>query len=142
MNIIMTLNILWNSDRIIGGYSAYSKVTKQCCTRLVKLGHRVAHVPMGMTNRMGEQMYEDVLIYKSGMNPWNEDVMLDRYNQFNADILIALKETWVFAHVHNYAINFVPYVPIDHSPISPSMTSKLHNAFKIIVPSRFGQREL
>ena len=82
---IMTLNILWNSDRIIGGYSAYSKVSNQCCTRLAKLGHRVAHIPMGMANRMGEQMYEDVLIYKSGASPWNEDIALDRYNQFNAD---------------------------------------------------------
>jgi len=97
---------------------------------------------MGMANRMGEQMYEKVLIYQSGTNPWNEDVVLDRYNQFNADMLIAFKETWVFNHIHNYAINFVPFVPIDHSPISPAMTSRLHTAFKIMVPSRFGQREL
>ena len=139
---IMTLNILWNSDRIIGGYSAYSKVSNQCCTRLAKLGHRVAHIPMGMANRMGEQMYEDVLIYKSGASPWNEDIALDRYNQFNADMFIALKETWVFNNIHKLAMNFVPYVPIDHSPVSPTMLSRLHTAFKVIVPSRFAQREL
>jgi glycosyltransferase involved in cell wall biosynthesis len=31
---------------------------------------------------------------------------------------------------------------VDHSPISSSITSRLHTAFKILTPSRFGQREL
>jgi len=127
---------------MIGGYSAYSKITYELCTRLVKMGHRVAHLPMGLSNRMSVQQHEGVLVYKSGKDPWNEDVVLERYCDFQADMIITLKEPWVFQHTHKYAINFTPYAIIDHSPVSPSITSRLSSAFRVIVPSRFAQREL
>jgi glycosyltransferase involved in cell wall biosynthesis len=40
------------------------------------------------------------------------------------------------------ALNLVPYTPVDHSPISPAITSRLHTAFKVLTVSRHGQREL
>ena len=138
----MTLKILWNSDRIIGGHSAYSKITYECCTRLAKMGHSVAHIPMGNANMMGEQVHEGVLVFRSGANVWNEDVIIPRYIDFKADMVISLKEPWVFNSFYKYAINYVPYAIIDHSPVSPQITSRLHTAFKILVPSRFAQREL
>ena len=141
MRIKLGLRILWNSDRLVGK-SAYSKITYECCTRLAKMGHHVAHIPMGMANKMTEQMHEGVLVYKSGNDPWNEDVFLDRYAEYNSDILITLKEPWVFNQIYHYAINFVPYAIIDHSPVSISITTRLHSAFKVLVPSRFAQREL
>jgi len=57
-------------------------------------------------------------------------------------MLITLKEPWTFQHIHNYALNFVPYAIIDHSPVSPAITSRLHTAYKVLAPSRFAQREL
>ena len=136
------MKILWNSDRIIGGRSAYSKITYECCTRLVEMGHEVAHTPMGVTNLMTPQDHQGVLVLKSGRDVFNEDILVNSYNNFNADMLIALKEPWVFQHIHRYAINWVPYAPIDHSPVSPEMTSRMQDAFRVIVPSRFAQREL
>jgi len=127
---------------MIGGTSAYSKVTYEMCTRTVKLGHQVAHIPMGMANKMGRQVYQGVLIYPSGSDPFNEDVILDTYVDWKADMLIVLKESWVLKHTHRLALNFVPYCPIDHSPVSPLITSRLHTAFRILTPSRHGQREL
>lgn len=127
---------------MIGGYSAYSKIAYELCTRLVKMGHRVAHIPMGMSNKMSVQQHEGVLVYKSGNDPWNEDVALERYCDFQADMFITLKEPWVFNHIYNFAINFTPYAIVDHSPVSPSITGRLRSAFKVIVPSRFAQREL
>lgn len=138
----MTLRILWLSDKIFGGYSAYSKVTYESCTRLAKLGHKIAHIPMGMANRMGKHVHENVLVYPSGLNPWGEDVAIQHYVDWRADMLITLKEPWAFQHIQNFAINFVPYAIIDHSPVSPAITSRLHTAFKVLVPSRFAQREL
>jgi len=76
------------------------------------------------------------------MDPFNEDVFIKSYIDFKADMLIALKESWVFQHTHKYALNFVPNCPIDHSPVSPEITSRMHDAFRVIVPSRFAQREL
>lgn len=136
------MRILWLSDRIYGGHSAYSKVTFESCTRLAKLGHKVAHIPMGRANLMGKHVHKDVLIYRSGSDPWGEDVALNHYVDYKADMLITLKEPWTFNTIHKYAINFVPYAIIDHSPVSPSITSRLHTAFKVLAPSKFAQREL
>lgn len=138
----MTLRILWLSDKIYGGYSAYSKVTYESCTRLAKLGHKVAHIPMSRANLMGKHVHDGVFVYRSGNDPWGEDVALNHYVDWRADMLITLKEPWAFNTIQNYAINFVPYAIIDHSPVSASITSRLHTAFKVLVPSRFAQREL
>ena len=138
----MPLRILWNSDRIIGGRSAYSKVTNQCCTRLVKMGYKVAHIPMGMANRMSPQEHNGILVYRSGINPFNDDIAVNRYIDFKADMLISLKEAWTLHNIPNYAINHVPYTPIDHSPVSPEMLKPLHTAYAVLTPSRHGQREL
>lgn len=137
------MRILWSSDRMYGGNSAYSKVTRDTLPRLVKAGHAVAHIPMGHAYNLGEKVAEGgILLYNSGNNMFNEDVMVDRYVHFRADLLIVLKETWVLSDIYNHSVNFVPYCPIDHSPVSPYMTTKMHTAFRVLTPSRFGQREL
>jgi len=106
------------------------------------MGYKVAHTPMGVTNLMTSQDHKGVLVLKSGRSPFNEDVLLKNYVDFKADMLISLKEPWVFQHIYRYALNWVPYAAIDHSPVSPEMTSRMHDAFRVIVPSRFAQREL
>ena len=135
------LRLLFNSDRIMGT-SAYSKVTYELCTRSVKLGYKVAHIPMANANRMGKQFYQGVLVYPSGRDAWNEDVIVDTYVDWKADMLITLKDPWVFRATHKWSLTWAPYAIIDHSPVSPLITSKLHTAFRILVPSRFCMREL
>jgi glycosyltransferase involved in cell wall biosynthesis len=127
---------------MIGGVSAYSKVTYECCTRLAKMGYSVAHIPMGRANKLGKNVYEGVLFYPSGNDALAEDVAIPHYTDFKADMLIALKETWNFNNIYRFAINFVPYAPIDHSPVSTLITSRIQTAFKVLTPSKFGQREL
>lgn len=138
----MRLMIL--SDKMIGGRSAYSKTTFELATRFAAEGHEVAHIPMGQVNKMGKQRYpnQNILIYPSGEDIFCEDVVLDDYLDFGADMLITNKEPWVFNHIYKLAINFVPLAIIDHAPVSPSITGRLHTAFRIIAISRFGQQEL
>jgi glycosyltransferase involved in cell wall biosynthesis len=138
----MVLSILWNSDRMLGGSSAYSKIARETCTRLAREGYRVAHLPMGSANRMGTNVHEGVVILQSGLDPFNEDVTVDRYLSFKADLLIVNKETWLLQDIPKWGVNFCPMVPIDHSPVSGFITSKLGYAFKVIAISRFGQQEL
>ncbi len=138
------MKILWNSDRIIGeGSSAYKKIGYETCTGLAKakLAH-VAHIPMGSANRMGRQWRENVMLVQSGNNPWNEDVIMERYTNLQADMLITLKEPWVFRTMYRQATNFVPIVPLDHQPVSEDIVVRLQTAFKVIVPSRFAEWEL
>lgn len=136
------MRLLFLGDRIVGGSSAYSKVGYETCTRLPKLGHQVAHIPMGKANRMGNQNFQNVLIYTSGNDPFGEDVAVQHYTDFKADMIVSIKENWVFNRLFKEAVNYVPMCPIDHSPVSPAITGRLDHAFKVISISRHGQMEL
>ena len=138
----MRPSILFASDRMLGGSSAYSKISYETCVRLVKEGYTVSHLPMGMANKMGRQLYEGVVILQSGNDPFGEDVAVSEYLQQKADLLIVNKETWNLRTIPKWGINFVPICPIDHSPVSSFITSKLEYAFKVISISRHGQQEL
>lgn len=124
------------------GHSAYSKVIYNLATRLLKEGHQVAHIPMTRSLKGGPFNQNGVLVYSSGSDPFSQDVAVEHYRNFNADMLITVKEPWVFNTLHKEAINFVPMAIIDHAPVSTSITSRLHTAFKVIAVSRFGQKEL
>lgn len=138
----MPLRLMLLGDRIIGGTSAYSKVGYETSKELTRIGCKIAHIPMSRANRMGKQVYENVLIYPSGDNPFGEDVAVRHYLDFKADMLITIKEPWVFEHIHKIAINFVPMAIVDHSPVSAMITSRLHTAFKVIAISHHAQGQL
>jgi len=135
------LRLVILGDRI-WGTSGYSKVVFTTALKLKELGHEIAHIPMGTSMRGGNMNYHGVLIYPSGVDSFGEDVAVPHYVDFKADMLITVKDVWAFNHIFQWAINWVPLCPVDHSPISPSITSRLHTAFKVISISRFGQREL
>lgn len=135
------MRLLFLGDRM-WGRSAYSKVIYNLSTRLLKEGHKVAHIPMTRSLKGGPFSQNGILIYPSGLDPFSQDVAVEHYLHYNADMLITVKEPWVFSTLHKEAINFVPMAIIDHSPVSASITSRLHTAFKVIAVSRFGQNEL
>ena len=135
------MRIIFQGDRL-WGRSAYSKVIYNLTTRLLKEGHEVAHIPMSRSLKGGPFNQNGVLLYSSGQDPFAQDVAVEHYMHFNADMLITVKEPWVFSTLHKEAINFTPMAIIDHSPVSASITSRLHTAFKVIAVSRFGQGEL
>jgi len=109
---------------------------------LAEAGYHVAHLPMGRANRMGKYWHGKVLIVPSGDDPWGEDVVMERYTELQADMLITLKEPWVFQRIPRLGLNFVPMVPIDHQPVSQLLLANLKTAFKVITISRVGQWEL
>ena len=135
------MRIIFQGDRL-WGKSAYSKVIYNLSTRLLKEGHKVAHIPMSNSLKGGPFDQNGILLYSSGRDPFSQDVAVEHYVHFDADMLITVKEPWVFSTLHNEAINFVPMAIIDHAPVSASITSRLHTAFKVIAVSRFGQGEL
>lgn len=136
------LKLMFLGDRITGGTSAYSKIGFETCTRLANEGHAIAHIPMGRANKMGKYGFGNVLLYESGLDYFGEDVTLKHYESFKADMLVTIKETWVFNRIFKEAINFVPFAVVDHSPVSAAITSRLEYAFKIISISRHAQKEL
>ena len=136
------MRLMFVGDKIISGTSAYTKVGLETCTRLAKMGHNIAHIPMGRANRMGKYGFGNVLLYPSGNDPFCEDVIVPHYHDFNADMVVSIKEPWVFSHIFRHAINYVPMAIIDHEPVSNAIIARLTTAYKIISISRFGQLEL
>jgi len=136
------MKLMFLGDRIFGGTSAYTKVGYETCTRLADMGHAVAHTPVGKVNLMGKQVYKNIMIYPSGQDYFAEDVAVSNYIDFKADMLITIKDPWVFNEIFKWAINFVPMAVIDHQPISQAITGRLATAFKVIAISRMGQMEL
>jgi len=124
------------------GNSAYSKIIYNLSTRLIQQGHKIAHIPMTRSLKGGPFSQSGVLLYPSGLDPFGQDVAVEHYLQYNADMLISVKEPWCFSTLHKEAINFVPMAIIDHSPVSANITTRLHTALKVIAVSRFGQSEL
>jgi len=135
------MRLIFQGDRI-WGKSAYSKVIYNLSKRLLNEGHKVSHIPMGNSLRGGKFNHSGVLVYSSGLDIFAQDVSVEHYLNFKADMLITVKEPWVFSTLHKEALNFVPMAIIDHAPVSASITSRLHTAFKVISISRFGQNEL
>ena len=135
------MRLIFQGDRI-WGKSAYSKVIYNLSKRLLNEGHKVAHIPMGNSLRGGKFNHSGVLVYSSGLDTFAQDVSVEHYLNFKADMLITVKEPWVFSTLQKEALNFVPMAIIDHAPVSASITSRLHTAFKVISISRFGQNEL
>lgn len=136
------MRLMFLGDRITGGTSAYSKIGFETCSRLAELGHDVAHIPMGMANKMGKYGFGKVLLYPSGNDAFGEDVAAAHYFDYKADMLVTLKEPWVFNHIFRQAMNIVPMAVIDHSPVSAAIITRLAAAFKVIAISRFGQLQL
>lgn len=106
------------------------------------MGYPMAHIPMSNASKLGKLFLDGVWVYPSGANVFGEDVAVRDYINFGADVLITLKEPWVFRNLPNTAINYVPIVPVDHTPISTAIVTNLTPAFKAIAISRFGEREM
>lgn len=136
------LRILVHGDRFVNGTSGYSKINYELCTRFLKMDHQVSHVPVGRVNNMGDQVLDGILVKTSGLDGLAEDVIVDHYNAVKADILVTTKDAWALQRIPMEGLNTVYVCPIDHSPVSGQITSRLHGAFKVVAVSRFAQREL
>lgn len=134
------MRLMFLGDRIMGK-SAYSKLGYEITSRLAD-EHKIAHTAIGRANKMGKQIFGKILLQPSGDDFFSEDNALANYTDFRADMLITIKDTWVFNYIYKLAINFVPFAVIDHSPVSNAITARLDTAFKVIAISRFGQMEL
>ena len=66
------------------------------------------------------------------------------YDDFQADIFIALIDVWVMRDL-DPNINFVPWLPVDHDPVPPLVIDVLKHhpgIIKPLVQSKWGQRKL
>ena len=121
--------------------SAYSKVAS-AIARGIRGRHSVAHTPLLRVNKMGLFVYQDLLIYPSGDEEFGEDAIQKNCLHFNADAVITLKDLYPFTQIMYMPLEWIPYIPVDSSPVGISITSRLKYAFKVVSMSEFGYKEL
>jgi glycosyltransferase involved in cell wall biosynthesis len=121
--------------------SGYSKVAMNLAQR-IRDKHHVAHTPMLRSNRMGLFVYQNLLVYPSGDEEFGEDVIEKNCLHFNADAVLTLKDLYVFGKLANLPLEWIPYVPVDGTPIGAGIVNRLRYAFRVLSMSEFGQKEL
>lgn len=136
----MSLRILWVSDSPIAS-SGYAVETKLTAPRLAALGHDVALLATyGLQG--GAIDWRGLKLYPGGADPFANDVIAATARDWQADIVITLKDTFVFNPQALQGVRWTPMVPIDHDPVAPGIIERLRYAYRPIAYAPHGFRAL
>jgi glycosyltransferase involved in cell wall biosynthesis len=136
----MTLRILAASDAP-WATSGYSNQIRQFAPRLARLGHEVALLTT--YGLQGNSLtWNGLKVYPGGADPFANDVIGASARDWQADIVITLKDTFVFRPQAFQGLRWVPMVPVDHEPIPPAVIEVCRHAYRPIAYAPNGFREL
>ena len=126
--------------------SGYGKCCREICKRLRGLGHEVA-----VFATIGNQSsflfeWEGLKIYPGTNDAMGEDICLNHYENFKADVYITQIDLWPLRNLPNLArqglINWIPYAPIDSYPISENFIEKLKFAIQPVTMCHWAEQQL
>ena len=139
LRILFNTNALW-------AHSGYSVEAKMLIKRMIADGWKVAiSCNYGLQGSMIE--WEGITCYPQLNDPYGSDAILNHGKDFKADIIIPFQDIWTLNpqalhDMYQKGYKFVPYCPIDKSPVPPNVVSNLRFSHRIITFSRFGQKTL
>lgn len=126
--------------------SGYGKCCREICTRLRRFGHDVA-VFATVGNRTSSFFeWQGLKIYPPLDDIYGEDIILDHYLNWKAELLITQLDVWAMQKIHTYAqqnlINWLAYVPIDSDPPSSAIIDRLKCATGIVAMCHWAKKKL
>lgn len=135
------LRILLNTNTPFS-YSGYASVAREVYLKIRDEGY-----PFALSNFFGQAGYvkeiDGVRHYPITNNPFGDDAMVVHSQDFKADITITNQDTFTLDLNYLQQIpRFIPWVPIDHDPVTPGVIERMRVAYRIIACSRFGQKQL
>ena len=135
------MRILWVSDHpaATSGYSVQTALTAPRLAR-AELADVAILASYGQQGHQGE--FEGVPVYPGGHDPFAQDVIPDTARQFNADLVITLKDSFVYKPETFKGLRWCPLVPIDHDPVPPGVVSVMFHAYAPIAYAPNGLRAL
>lgn len=136
------MRILWSSNAPWAN-TGYGNQTKVFTTRLKAAGHEVAISALyGLEG--GVLSYHGMPVYPHGprADMHGMDVLAPHAIMHAADIAITLYDTWVIRPETFGSVKWIPWMPVDHEPLSPLIADIVSKAYKRIVYSRFGEKML
>lgn len=92
-------------------------------------------------------MHDGLKIYQQMADPYGSDALYYHSKNFGANLAISMIDSWTLdanflKRMMDENIRWMPYIPIDQSPVPPTVISNLNLAYKILTFSKFGQKEL
>ncbi len=83
-------------------------------------------------------------VYPRGFDPYGNDVITAHTIHFQARLCISLMDSWVINvdAINQGSMKWVPWFPIDHTPLPPPIYDRVSKAYKRIVFSKFGQKQV
>lgn len=121
--------------------SGYGIMCKKLARSLKDDGHDVAILATyGLKG--GLIWWGDIPVYPGTDHTHASDVILAHVDEFKPDIVISILDVWPMENYGGRHFRWVPWVPIDHSPVPPAVLEKLNWAWKAVSMSLWGQAEL
>lgn len=143
------LRLIFHGDAI-WSQSGYAVELDWLIRRLLKDGWQVAQASKaGLHGHwIDYKMDEGTLrMYPAIDDPHGSDTLFYGAKHFGAHVAISMIDTWVITQnwlqqLKQLGCRWIPWLPIDSSPVTPGVLRNLPLADKIITFSKFGQKEL
>ena len=125
--------------------TGYGVQGKHLVKRWQAKGYKVAYFAFyGLAN--GILNVDGSPIYPMGHRPWGEDILAGHMAHFGADILVTLMDVWVTdwfgRRARDGGWRWLPWLPVDQSPVPKIVVDRLEGATLALPYSRFGEAEL
>lgn len=134
------MRILWVSDTPWAS-SGYSVETALTVPRLARLGHDVAMLAtFGLHGAARE--WEGLKVYPGGADAFANDAIGPAARDWKADVVITLKDSFVFRPESFSGLRWFPMIPVDHEPLPPPVANVCHACERPIAYAPNGFREL
>jgi glycosyltransferase involved in cell wall biosynthesis len=134
------MRILWVSDAA-WSQSGYANQTRLAAPRLAALGHDVALVASyGLQG--GAMGWEGLKVYPGGADPFGNDVIGRHARDWQADVVITLKDIGVFNPEAFNGLRWCPLCPVDHEPVPPAVHQRIGAAYRPIAYAPNGMRAM
>lgn len=135
----MTLRVLWVSDApyATSGYSVQTALAAR------RLRHHCDLALLATFGLHGARIdWEGIPLYPGGADPFANDVIKQAALDWRADIVITLKDSFVFKPQAFEGFRWLPMTPCDHEPLPPQISELLRHAYRPIAYAPNGFRAL
>lgn len=136
----MTLRCLIASDAPWSS-SGYANQVRQFAPRLAALGHDIALLAtFGLHGAVRE--WEGLRVYPGGADSFANDVIGHYARDWQADVVITLKDSFVFRPEAFQGLRWTGMIPVDHEPLAPAIAQVARAMYRPIAYAPNGFREL
>src|SRR5262245_61390198 len=135
----MTLRVLFCSDAPWSS-SGYANQLRILAPRLAQHCDLALLATYGLHGAVRE--WEGLPVYPGGNDPFANDVIGMAARDWKADVVITLKDSFVFNPQAMQGVRWCPMCPVDHEPVPPMVANAARAAYRPIAYAKNGLKQL